>query len=123
MSKFRSPSHGRDHNHWGSDPVAGSWVDVGDIINGPSAGFQNSWDNVGTPYEDLMYRKGASGLEFQGHVSGGASGTVAFIVIEDHRPFKNVSFLTDVGDIGSFVVGRVEIDATTGEVTITFPAS
>ena len=126
--KFRNPNHGRDHGHWGSDPVGGTWVDVATVDDPDSPGdptyqFQNGWDNVGTPYEDLQYRKGASGLEFQGHIFGGASGSVVCVILPDHRPFKNVSYLTDVGDIGSFVVGRVEIDATTGEMTVTFPAT
>ena len=127
MSKFRNPSHGRDHQAWGPDPAAGFWFDVEtSLIDGefdPTYTFKNSWVNVGEPYHPFQYRRGATGLEFQGHVTGGASGTVICTLLADHRPFKNISFLTDVGDIGSFVVGRIEIDAVTGDVTITFPAN
>lgn len=124
--KFRTPWHGRDHQPNGSDPIAGPWFDVeASLIDGvfdATYSFQNGWANTGTPYENFQYRKGASGLEFQGHVSGGSSGTVVCTVLPDHLPFKNISRLTDVGDVGSFVVGRIEVDATTGDVTITFPA-
>lgn len=126
--KFRNPMHGRDHTWLGADAIGSKWIDVETVDDPDSPGdptyqFQNSWDNVGDPYEKLQYRKGASGLEFQGHISGGASGSVVCLILPDHLPFKNVSFLTDVGDIGSFTVGRVEIDATTGEMTVTFPAT
>lgn len=127
---MRSPgrNHGREHQHNGADQIAGDWVDVETVDDPDSPGdptyqFQNGWENVGDPYAPLQYRKGASGLEWQGHITGGASGTVVCVVLPDFLPFNNTSHLTDVGDIGSFTVGRVEVDATTGEVTVTFPAT
>lgn len=128
MGKLRHANHGRDHGAHGSDPVAGPWIDVETVDDPDSPGdptyqFQNGWVNTGDPYENFQYRKGATGFESQGHVKDGASGSVVCTVLPDHRPLKNISFLTDVGDVGSFVIGRVEVDATSGDITITFPAS
>jgi hypothetical protein len=114
-------------NEWqGSDlkrrPLAGRWTD-------PE--FENGWDNAGAPYGDFMYRWHADGsLEFKGHVMPGTSGTVVFTLPDgtggttepDYRPDHDVSFLTDIVNGTSFEIARVYIDASTGEVTITYPA-
>jgi hypothetical protein len=85
----------------------------------------NSWVDAGLPFSDLAYRRGLGpqSLEFKGHITGGASGTVAFILDVDYWPDNDLSFLTDVGDVGAFMVGRILVDSTTGEVTVTFPAT
>lgn len=82
----------------------------------------NSWVNAGAPYANIAYRKyGGLGLEFKGHITGGASGSVAFTVDTAHLPSHDVTFLTDVVSGGVPVVGRIEIDSSTGDVTITYP--
>jgi hypothetical protein len=118
----------------------GDFVDVDDVGNDPpgtspsSPPYENGWTYADDPYDFPAFRHGLDGaLEFKGHLdsSGASSGTVAFTLPSEWRPTdengdpKDVSWLTDVFDSGggSFVVGRVGVDATTGEVTITFPAS
>lgn len=91
----------------------------------------NGWTE-GTP--GFRFRKHADGsLEFKGYLEPGSSGTVAFTLPgagtidpdeADYRPENDSSFLTDI-QTGptSFTIGRVQIDATTGDVTITYPAN
>jgi hypothetical protein len=87
--------------------------------------FVNSWDDAGAPYAPLAYRlMNYNSLQFRGHITGGASGTVAFTIIPPIMTLieHNLSYLTDVGTVGNFSVGRIEVDYLTGDVTITYPA-
>jgi hypothetical protein len=122
--KFRAPTHGREHQHNGADQVAGPWVDVETVDDPDSPGdptyqFQGGWANVGDPYPPLQYRKGATGLEWQGRIDGGADGSVVCQVLADHLPFANKSFFMDIGPDGTPTQARWHIDATSGEVTVT----
>lgn len=111
--------------------VPGRWI-IPELLNG--------WENAGDPYEDIAYRRGlGSTIEFRGHIQGGASGSVAFIIPTPDIPadinqldgeisplyslLGDVSFLTDIVNGVGFSVARVYINNTTGEVTITFPAT
>lgn len=99
--------------------------------------FQNNWrqpsDSSGL--EKFAFRLHADGsLEFKGHLdtSGGASsGTVAFTLpgavpgeIDFLLPNSQFFHTTITNDDGlSFTLALVHIDAVTGDVTITWPAT
>lgn len=77
----------------------------------------NGWANVGFPYYDIAYRRGFGWrtLEFRGHIQGGASGTVAWIIDEallnaEVLPEENISFLTDVLVGTDARIARVVVD-------------
>ena len=66
------------------------WHEVGDT--GEPA-FQNSWANVGDPYETLGYRISADGWVYlKGRVDGGSAGTVIFTLPATYRPAKTLLF-------------------------------
>lgn len=102
-------NHGRDHNN-GSDPIPADWHYVGDT--GEPA-FQNSWANSGGTYAPMRFRylptqdsaTGAPGIEIQGSVTGGTSGTAIFTlpVTLDYD-----LHLATSDDTGSFIVLTVQ---------------
>lgn len=94
----------------------------------------NSWLQPSSPLEPFAFRLHADGsLEFKGHLNGAdaVSGTVAVTLPGanagevDFRPDNDQYFVTVItpDDGASFQTAMVFIDATTGDVTITFPAS
>lgn len=118
-------------------PLAGEWINPAEFHDDPSdldlfrdlydeAG--NGWSN-GTPGH--RFRRHADGsIEMRGYLEPGTSGTVAYtlpgaIVTEvDYRPDVDTSFIGDVKTSPtSFILARIEIDSTTGDVTVTYPAS
>lgn len=133
-------------------PLAGRWyepecsTDQGDPLfytecKGDEPPLENNWLQVEDPLEKFAFRLHMDGsLEFRGHLdaSGGAtSGTVAVTlpgaidpgstepVRGDFRPPRDQFFLTVITDDAgvSFQAALVKVDATTGEVTITWPIS
>lgn len=105
------------------------------VPDGSEAGsldeFQNGWDHAvnlfgSSEFERWGYRICDGGLEFQGHLAGGDTGTVAFTLPAGYLIFAgNPTFLTDIvdPDTGDFTVARVEIDMGSGDVTIVWPAT
>lgn len=88
------PNHAKNHLPSGSDPIPDlggttveDWIEP-DLANG--------WSNVGGDYDDIAYRTGVSGLEFKGHIVGGAYNTVAFSLDIAHSPDATLSTITDV---------------------------
>lgn len=93
----------------------------------------NGWTQ-GTPGFRFRWHMDGS-LEFKGYLEPGTSGTVAFTLPgaeyddetdpgTDYRPDQDSSFITNVQVSPTvFSLARVELDSTTGDVTITFPAT
>lgn len=84
--------------------------------------FTGGWALAGDPWDDLAYRKGPSGIEFKGEITGGAFGVPAFVVDSDHLLIGNITKLKPVpiGIIqdGVASIAIAVIDPDTGEVTI-----
>ena len=133
-------------------PLAGRWYEPGCSMEpgdplyyveckGDEPLLENDWLQVEDPLEKFAFRLHADGsLEFRGHLdaSGGAvSGSVAVTLpgaLEpgetepargDFRPARDQFFLSVVTDDAgvTFQAALVKIDASTGEVTITWPIS
>jgi hypothetical protein len=125
--------------HSDTGRLAGSEGDIRDLFRRPAGGgvnvgpwvaptLLNSWTNAGAPYEDIAYRwlfaqtGDTAELEFRGHITGGATDTVAFTLDPDYLFLAgDVTFLTDVIDSGVPTAARVYIDMGTGDVTVSFP--
>jgi hypothetical protein len=80
----------------------------------------NSWTNAGAPYDDIAYRicEGNT-LEFKGHITGGVSGSIAFILDVDYRPEADLSTVTDRVTGGTPGIAQIYVTASTGAVTVT----
>jgi len=75
--------------------------------------FQNSWSNVGGPYQTCCLGKDVNGgIHLFGRVSGGPANTVIFILPSARRPPKTLRFKTDMQNTGT-----IEINAN-GEVKL-----
>lgn len=132
------------HNRWLSQdtrqkPGAFRWWEpdcvVGDGCTGDEPPLENSWQQPSAPLERFAFRLHTDGsLEFKGHLdaSGGAtSGSVAVTLPGanpgevDFRPANDQFWITAIttDDGSSFSTALVGIDASTGEVTITWPPS
>jgi hypothetical protein len=82
--------------------------------------FINSWANAGAPFCDVAYRLcGVDTLEFKGHCTGGASGTVAFYLDAEYWPLCDLSTCTDVVTASTPGVAQIYVSAADGSVTIT----
>jgi len=93
------------HPIWGID-----WHYVG--ASGEPA-FQNSWTNVGDPYQVARFGKEPSGkLQIEGRITGGALNTVAWTNPVGFRPPKKMVFYVVLA-----ASGHVEVD-TNGDVKI-----
>lgn len=80
----------------------------------------NDWANAGDPFDDIAYRIcDGDTLEFKGHVTGGASGSIAFILDAGYIPEKDLSTCTDVITDPVPGVAQIYVTAATGAVTIT----
>ena len=111
------------------DPVTQG--DEGCTGNEPA--LLNGWDQPNPPLEKFAFRLHADGsLEFKGHLdaAGAASGSIAFVLPGatvgevNFRPPNNQFFHTTITDDSgaTFTLALVRINATTGAVTITWPA-
>lgn len=114
-------------------------TDSGDIAQGCIGNeppLENGWaqPSLSSPLERFAFRLHADGsLEFKGHLdaAGAASGTVAVTLPGanvgeiDFKPANDQFFVTVITTDGgsTFQTAMVFLDSTTGEVTITFPAS
>ena len=97
---FRRPSPGGG---------CGAWIEP-TLLNG--------WTNAGAPFCDAAYRQCAFGLQFRGHIEGGADGTVAFELDAADWPDCDMSVITDV--VGTPPgAAQLYIAAADGSVTVT----
>lgn len=110
----------------------GDFVDVGDPGNDPactspsSPPYEDGTTYAGSPYAFPAFRHGLDGnLEWRGHVdvSGASSPATLCTLPSEWRPGNDVSWLTDIYDGSGFQIARVSIDASTGVVTLTWPAT
>jgi hypothetical protein len=96
--------------------------------------LENGWAQPSAPLEKFAFRRHVDGsIEFKGHLdaSGAASGTVAVTLPGanagevDFRPANDQYFVTIIttDDGATFTTAMVFIEATIGEITITWPAS
>lgn len=97
-----------------------AYEDIGDpadvISDWTALELINGW--TGAAY----WRRHAGTVELAGSVTGGVSGTAAFILPLDGRPANEVSFLTDLDQGGGlFNAARVLVSATTGHAIIYHP--
>lgn len=102
--------------------VAGAWMYIGGLwvqvsnnpepVNAPT--LINSWSNVGTPDEDAGYYKFADRVYIRGHLTGGASNTIAFVLPVGYRPARVVEFMcfTTSGGGGSGGNSSASVDAS-----------
>ena len=75
--------------------------------------FQNSWSNVGDPYQVCCFGKDINGgLHLFGRATGGPANTIIFTLPSGNRPPKTLRFKTDMED-----TGVIEINAS-GEVKL-----
>lgn len=82
--------------------------------------YLNGWANAGAPYHNYQYRLlFTDTLQDRGVLDGGATGTVAYILPEPWRATDDVAWVGSVLTTG-FVPATFSMDASTGEVTITF---
>lgn len=100
--------------------LAGPWIIVGTFpgdagTTEDSPPFENSWANVGDPYQKLSFRLGPTDVFLRGKVTGGADGTVVFTLPLFYRPLKNERFTGATDD--PLIICTWEI-ATNGEVTM-----
>ena len=69
--------------------------------------FQNGWDNVGGGLTHMRFRRlVAGGVEIQGSVTGGTSGSVVFTLPAHYRHDTELR-LAASDDAGGFIVFRV----------------
>lgn len=80
----------------------------------------NSWINAGPPYDDIAYRLiGDDVLAFKGHITGGASGSIAFYLDSAYWPDKDLSTITNVVSTSLPGSAQIYIKASDGSVTVT----
>jgi hypothetical protein len=139
-----TPERATQQNRFGvkmthQKPLASRWVEPdcatpGDDCPDFAPTLANSWAQPSAPLEKFAFRKHMDGsLEFKGHLdaSGATSGTVAFTLpgFTDGEPdytLPNDQYFHTVitpDDGTTFQIALVFIDSTTGDVTITWPAS
>lgn len=114
-------------------PLAFRWRTPDVDPDPPTPPLENGWAQPAAPLESFSYRLHADGsLEFKGHLdsAGATSGTVALTLPEpvddsdmepSYRPARDQFFMTVIYDGATPQTAMVSIDASTGEVTITFP--
>lgn len=110
--------------------VPGPWVYLvtGDpeLDGADSPDYQDDTTFAGAPYDYPAFRNALDGaLEWKGHVdvSGATSPATLCTLPVKWRPDHDVSWPTDLLDGANFTIGRVQIDASTGDVTLIWPAS
>lgn len=92
--------------------IAGIWIDPV---------YVNGWGNAGGTYEDFAYRLFASDtLQVKGTMTGGTSGSIAFTLYVPWRPLKDISIVGAVVVAGNFMPARLDIEASTGDVSVHF---
>lgn len=114
-------------------PLAFRWrtPDIDD--DPPTPPLENGWAQPDPPLERFAYRlHGDGSLEFKGHLdaAGASSGTVAVTLPEpvdeddmepNYRPARDQFFPTVIYDGATPQPAMVYIEASSGEVTITWP--
>ena len=116
--------HGRHHRDEYEDQISGPWETVinagGSNPDGQFIELQNGWAQPASPLQEFAFRRGLSKLDFTGHLdsAGASSGTVAFTLPADYRLLNDQFFLTV---LDSAIPALVYLEASTGDVTITFP--
>ena len=101
-----------------------AWREIDDAA-GKNPTFDNSWDNVGTPYANAAFYKDLFGVvRLQGRIDTGATGTVAFTLPAGYRPSDELAFTVHntaggPGPGGASVWVKVEAN---GDVTPNYSA-
>jgi hypothetical protein len=98
----------------GTGGGCGPWTDVG-----TTPPFQNSWTNVGAPWQGLRFRLCDDDFEIEGFVQGGADCSVVFTIPLADRPDADLAI---VGIDASGDVVYWLVDASTGEVSLCLAA-
>lgn len=81
----------------------------------------NSWSNVGGTKQIYRYRLLFSDtLQTQGSITGGLTGTVAYILPPPWRSEKDIAWVGNVVVASTFEPARFELEALTGEVSVHF---
>lgn len=89
----------------------------------------NGWANAGGNFADLAVRRGVGPqtLEFQGHITGGVSGTVCAVLDVEFWPDHDESGVINLADTADptspFVLGQVFVEMANGQITVVFPNS
>lgn len=127
---YKPDKHGRDQRDGAEDPISGEWVPVinaGDpapenwmVLDEDYVELQNGWAQPAAPYAQFSFRRGLSKLDTKGHLdsASAASATVAVTIPADFRLPDDQFFLTVLQDA---TPALVYLEASTGDVTITFP--
>lgn len=81
------------------------------LLTGTVTAFQNSWTNVGSPYDNVKYvlKKQIGEVVLTGAITGGSAGTVAFNLPAGYRPLYRSEFVVSGG--------QVQVDPS-GDVTV-----
>lgn len=115
---------------WTPDCDESNSTQAGQGCTGLEPPLENGWAQPDSPLEKFAFRLHTDGsLEFKGHLdsAGASSGTVAVTLPGatpgevDFLPANDQFFVSAVYDGATAQPALVYIDATTGEVTITFP--
>jgi hypothetical protein len=86
----------------------------------PVSSFEGTWENAGSPFDSVAYRKINGAVQLRGVIAAGTSSAVAFILPTGYRPNSPKSFI--VPNNNSAILGSVEI-ATDGAVYVYSNAS
>lgn len=81
--------------------------------------FVNGWANAGVPFDDVAYRLTPISLEFKGHCTGGASGTIAFYLLAAYWPAFDLSTITDTVTPSTPGAAEIYVFSVDGGVRIT----
>ena len=101
-----------------------AWREIDDA-GGKNPAFENSWDNVGSPYANAAFYKDGFGIvRLQGRIDTGTTATVAFTLPAGYRPSDEVALTAHntaggPGPGGATVWIKVEAD---GKVTPNYSA-
>lgn len=132
MADHQFPAdHGRHHRDGHYDEISGPWLTVinegGSNPDGEFIELQNSVEQPSAPLEEFAFRRGLPRLEFKGHLNmeSATSPVVALNIPAAYRLDGDQYFHTTIttNDGASFTLALVFLDASTGDVTITWPAS
>jgi hypothetical protein len=70
-------------------------------LRGTVTAFQNSWTNVGVPYDVVQYilKKQVGEVVLTGGITGGSAGTVAFNLPSGYRPLYRMKNVVPGGEV------------------------
>lgn len=123
--------HGSHHRDGHYDQISGPWLTVinegGSNPDGEFIELANGVEQPSAPLEEFSFRRGLARLDFKGHlnVENATSPAVAFTIPNAYRLDNDQYFHTTIttDDGTAFTLALVFLDASTGDVEITWPAS